>query len=137
MNLYPKQTFRTEVVDLPITPLHYPLSYFINKLDKHLSLPGLIVGSMFPDLENPFIVLILGTQVPNRLVLHSIFGAVTIGAIFAVTLTVKIYPYLVTSLLHVNKERVKTKMQTLLRAIRFSSCRHSLPCSAGFHEPPI
>jgi len=55
-------------------------------------LPGLIVGSMFPDLENSFIVLILGTQVPNRLILHSIFRAATIGTFLAVTFTVKIYP---------------------------------------------
>ena len=105
---------KPEVVDLPVTPLHYPLAYFINKLDSRLSLPGLIVGSMFPDLENPFIVLILGTQVPNRLVLHSIFGAATIGTFLAVIFTVKIYPYLVSSLFHVNKERVKTKCKLSL-----------------------
>ena len=64
---------------------------------------------MFPDLENPFIMLFLGTEVPNRLVLHSIFGAATIGTFLGVIVTVKIYPYLVSSLFRVNKERVKTK----------------------------
>ena len=67
------------------------------------------MGSMFPDLENPFLVLFLGTEIPHRLVLHSIFGAATIGTFLAVIFTVKIYPYLVSSLFHVNKERVKSK----------------------------
>jgi membrane-bound metal-dependent hydrolase YbcI (DUF457 family) len=69
---------------------------------------------MFPDLENLFIMLFLGTEVPNRLVLHSIFGAVTIGTFFAVIVTVTIYPYIVTSLFHVNKEHVKTKCKLSL-----------------------
>ena len=94
---------------MPLTPLHHPLAYFIYKLDKRLSLPGLIVGSMFPDLENPFIMLFLGGEFPNRLVLHSLFGAATIGTILAVIFTVAIYPYLVSSLFQVNKEQVKTK----------------------------
>lgn len=99
---------------MPVTPLHYPLAYFIYKLDKRLSLPGLIVGCMFPDLEIPFIVLFLGTQVPNRLVLHSIFGAATVGTFLAVIFTVTIYPYLVSSLFRVNKERVKSKCKLSL-----------------------
>ncbi len=69
---------------------------------------------MFPDLENPFLVLFLGTEVPHRLVLHSIFGAATIGTFLAVIFTVKIYPYLVSSLFHVNKERVKRKCKLSL-----------------------
>jgi len=69
---------------------------------------------MFPDLENPFIMFFLGTEVPNRLVLHSIFGAATIGTFLAVIFTVKIYPYLISGLFHVNKERVKTKCKLSL-----------------------
>lgn len=94
---------------MPVTPLHHPIAYFIHKLDKRFSLPGLIVGSMFPDLENPFIMLFLGNDVPNRLVLHSIFGAATLGTFLAVIFTAKIYPHLVSSLFHVNKEQVKNK----------------------------
>ena len=99
---------------MPVTPLHHPIAYFIYKLDKRLSLPGLIVGCMFPDLENPFILLFFGSDVPNRLVLHSIFGAATLGVFLAVIFTVKVYPYLVSSLFHVNKERVKTKCKLSL-----------------------
>ena len=101
-------------LDLPVTPLHHPIAYFIHKIDKRFSLPGLIVGSMFPDLENPFIMLFLGTEVPNRLVLHSLFGAATIGTFLAVIFTVKIYPYLVTRLFHVNKQRVENKCKLSL-----------------------
>ncbi|MCW8802128.1 MAG: DUF4184 family protein, partial [Candidatus Bathyarchaeota archaeon] len=97
-----------------VTPLHHPIAYFIYKLDKRFSLPGLVVGCMFPDLENPFIMLFFGSDVPNRLVLHSIFGAATLGVFLAVIFTVKVYPYLVSSLFHVNKERVKTKCKLSL-----------------------
>ena len=109
IKLYSKTNILENELDLPVTPLHHPLAYFIYRLHKSLSLPGLIVGSMFPDLEKPFLVLFLGTEIPHRLVLHSIFGAATIGTFLAVIFTVKIYPYLVSSLFHVNKERVKSK----------------------------
>jgi len=99
---------------LPVTPLHHPLAYFLYRLNKNLSLPGLIVGSMFPDLEIPFILLFLGTEVPHRLVLHSLFGAATIGTFLAVIFTVKIYPNLVSSLFRVNKKRLKTKCKLSL-----------------------
>ena len=94
---------------LPLTPLHHPIAYLIYKLDKRLSLPGLIVGCMFPDLENPFIWLLLGTQVPNRMILHSLLGSATIGTFLAVIVTVRVYPYLVTRLFHVDKQRVESK----------------------------
>lgn len=95
--------------NLPLTPLHYPVAYFIYRIDKRFSLPGLIVGCMFPDLEIPLIGLILGTQVPNRMVLHSILGASTVGTFLAVIATVRVYPYFVTHLFHVNKLQVESK----------------------------
>ncbi|PVX24969.1 MAG: hypothetical protein CW691_05940 [Candidatus Bathyarchaeum sp.] len=94
---------------MPLTPLHHPLAYFIYKLHKQLSLPGLIVGCMFPDLEIPCMVLFFGTQGPNRMVLHSILGAATIGTFLAVIVTVRIYPYIVSRLFHVDKQRVENK----------------------------
>ncbi len=94
---------------MPLTPLHHPLAYLIYKLDKRLSLPGLIVGCMFPDLEIPFILLLLGTQVPNRMILHSLVGSVTIGTFLAVIVTIRIYPYLVSRLFNFDKEKVESK----------------------------
>lgn len=94
---------------MPLTPLHHPIAYFIYKLDKRFSLPALIVGSMFPDLEIPFILLLFGTQVPRHMVLHSLLGSATIGTFLALTVTVLVYPTLVSRLFHVDKKRVKSK----------------------------
>jgi len=94
---------------LPLTPLHYPIAYFIYKIDKRLSLGGLIVGCMFPDLEIPFMALLFGSQVPNRMILHSLLGATTIGTFLAVIFTVRVYPTLVSRLFHIEKEKVESK----------------------------
>lgn len=94
---------------MPVTPLHHPIAYFISKLHKRLSLPGLIVGSMLPDLEVPFIVLLYGTEVPHRMVLHSLLGSATLGTLLGVIVTVMIYPVLVSRLFHVDKKKVENK----------------------------
>ena len=94
---------------MPLTPLHHPLAYFIYKLDKRLSLPGLIVGCMIPDLEIPFIVLFLGTDIPNRMILHSILGSITFGTFFGVIIAVRAYPYIVNRIFHVDKKKVENK----------------------------
>jgi len=104
---------------LPLTPLHHPIAYFIYKLDKRFSLPGLIVGCMFPDLEIPFILLLFGTQVPRHMVLHSLLGAATLGTFLALIVTVSVYPPLVSHLFHVDKKRVKSKCR-LSFALGFS-----------------
>ena len=104
---------------LPLTPLHHPIAYFIYKLDKRLSLPGLIVGCMFPDLETPFMWLLLGTQVPNRMILHSLVGSATLGTVLAVIFTVRVYPPLVSRLFHVDNETVESKCK-LSSALVFS-----------------
>jgi len=85
------------------------LAYIIYKLGGKLSLPGLVVGSMLPDLEIPFMVLLLGTQVPNRMVLHSLLGAVTVGTTSALAITVWIYPRLTSTIFPIDKLKVKEK----------------------------
>ena len=72
-------------------------------------MPGLIVGSMFPDLEVPFIVLLSGTEVPHRMVLHSLLGSVTIGTVFGIIVTVMVYPAVVSRLFLVDKKKVESK----------------------------
>jgi hypothetical protein len=104
---------------LPVTPLHHPIAYFIYRLDKRLSLPGLVVGCMFPDIEIPFMILLFGTQVPSHLVLHSLLGSATIGTFLALIVTVQVYPPLVSRLFHVDKKRVKSKCK-LSFAVFFS-----------------
>jgi membrane-bound metal-dependent hydrolase YbcI (DUF457 family) len=94
---------------LPVTPFHYPIAYVIYKLGGKLSLPAVIVGSMVPDLEIPFIVLLLGTDVPHRLVLHSLLGTVTAGTILSVAITVLVYPWLTSALFPIDKRKIKEK----------------------------
>jgi hypothetical protein len=96
---------------LPFTPLHYPIAYLIHKLGGNLNLPGLIVGSMIPDLEIPFIVLIFGVDGPNRLVLHSLLGSATLGTLLATIITIKLYPVLISSFFGVSKEKVEGRCQ--------------------------
>ncbi len=94
---------------MPLTPLHHPIAYFIYKLDKRFSLPGLVVGCMFPDLEIPVMALLFGTQIPNRLILHSLLGSATIGTLLALIVTIRVYPPMVSRLFHVDKKKVESK----------------------------
>jgi membrane-bound metal-dependent hydrolase YbcI (DUF457 family) len=99
---------------MPITPLHYPVAYVLSKLHKKLTLPGLTVGAMFPDLEVPLLFLLFGT---DRLVLHSLLGAATIGTMLSVTFTVSIYPILISYLFGIDVEKVKEKTRLSLNLI--------------------
>jgi len=67
------------------------------------------VGSMVPDLEIPFIILLVGTEVPHRLVLHSLLGALTVGTILSVAITVLVYPRLTSAVFPIDKLKVKEK----------------------------
>jgi membrane-bound metal-dependent hydrolase YbcI (DUF457 family) len=94
---------------LPITLLHHPIAYLIYRVNSWLILPGLIVGSMFPDLEIPFIILIFGNQGISRMIMHSLIGSITIGTFFATIFTIKIYPTIVYHLFHVDKEKIQSQ----------------------------
>jgi len=52
---------------------------------------------------------LFGTQVPNRMILHSLVGSATIGTFLALIVTVRIYPSLVSCLFHVDKKKVESK----------------------------
>jgi len=64
---------------------------------------------MFPDLEIPVIVLLFGTRVPNRMILHSLLGSATLGTFLALIVTIRVYPPLVSRLFHVDKKKVESK----------------------------
>ncbi len=74
-----------------------------------LSLPALIVGSLVPDLEVPFIYLWSGTWAQDRMVLHSLIGGLTLGTLISVAFTVLVYELLASSFLPIDKKRVKEK----------------------------
>jgi membrane-bound metal-dependent hydrolase YbcI (DUF457 family) len=102
---------------LPVTPFHYPVAYVLYKLGGKLSLPALVVGSMVPDLEIPFIVLLFGNSVPNHLLLHSLLGALTLGTVLATAITVLIYPKLTSAIFPVDKLKVKEKCRFSLSLV--------------------
>jgi len=90
------------------------MAYVLYKLHKKLTLPGLTVGSMFPDLEIPVLFLVFGT---DRLVLHSLLGAATIGTMLSVTFTITLYPILISYVFGLDEEQVKEKTRLSLSLI--------------------
>src|SRR3989337_1996304 len=64
---------------------------------------------MLPDLEIPIMVMLFGFQVPNRMILHSLIGALTIGTVLAAAITIWIYPTLTSKIFPINKLEVKEK----------------------------
>ena len=61
-----------------VTPLHYLIAYGLYKLSRRrLSLLGLVVGSVVPDLEVPVFYALYGPP-RDRLVLHSMLGGALI-----------------------------------------------------------
>ena len=94
---------------MPVTPFHYPIAYLSYKLGGKLSLPGLVVGSMLPDIEIPIMFMLFGTQTPNRMILHSLSGATTVGTALVTAITIWIYPTLTSTIFPINKLKVKEK----------------------------
>jgi len=84
------------------------MAYLLNGWQRKLSLPALMVGTMTSDLEIPFVWLSTG-GLYNRLVLHSLLGAVFLGTLIAVLLTVFAYPIAVSSVFRLDKEEVEEK----------------------------
>jgi len=74
---------------------------------------------MFPDLEIPAIMLLFGTRIPNRMILHSLLGSATLGTFLALIVTVLVYPPLVSYIFHVDKKKVESKCK-LSFAVIFS-----------------
>jgi len=64
---------------------------------------------MLPDLEIPVILPLVGFQGPNRMVLHSLLGGMTVGTLLALAITVWIYPSVASRILTVSKLRVGEK----------------------------
>jgi membrane-bound metal-dependent hydrolase YbcI (DUF457 family) len=92
--------------NMPITPLHYPLAFGLSKTNKRLLLPGVIVGSVIPDIEVP-LMWVFFPSLPDHLFLHSLVGAVTVGTLLAVLVTWLLYPPIISSLFRVDKNDLK------------------------------
>ncbi|MHA2059696.1 MAG: DUF4184 family protein [Candidatus Ranarchaeia archaeon] len=99
---------------MPLTPLHLPVAYVLYTAikryfpqNKNVSLPGLLVGSVFPDLEIIFAYLLSQGSVYFRTVLHSLLGATIIGTALAFLSVVFLYPPLVSSIFSIEKQKIK------------------------------
>jgi len=90
---------------LPITPLHYPFAFVISKTDKRLSLPALVVGSVMPDIEIPFMWVFFST-LPDHLFLHSLVGAATLGTVLTILVTRFLYAPIVSTFFDVDRSEL-------------------------------
>ncbi len=94
---------------MPVTPLHYPLAYVISRLSRKLSLPGLFVGSVMPDIEVPFMWFFLTGVLPDHFILHSLVGAVTLGIVLSVVAVRLLYPALVSSIFRIDRKPLESR----------------------------
>jgi len=93
---------------MPATPLHCSVAYLINRWKPQLSLPALLVSSMVPDLEIPILFLVTG-GFRDRLVLHSLLGAATLGTFLSALLTVFFYPPAVSFFFKLDRKKVEER----------------------------
>ncbi len=93
---------------MPITPIHCSIAYLARAVKPQLSLPALLVSTMAPDLEIPFIYVITRGQY-SRLALHSVLGAVTLATMLAIFLTVFVYSPLVSYLFKLDNKTVRER----------------------------
>ena len=91
---------------MPVTPLHYPAAYGLSKIDRRLSFPGLIVGSVVPDLEVPILWFFFSGILPDHLILHSFIGALTLGTLIAVVTTRFLYAPIISFFFGVNRTKL-------------------------------
>ncbi len=91
---------------MPITPLHYPLAFGLSKTSKKLQLPGLVVGSVIPDIEVP-LMWIFFSDLPDHFLLHSLVGAVSVGTLLAVVVTWLLYPPIISTIFQVDRNELK------------------------------
>ncbi|MBD3407575.1 MAG: DUF4184 family protein [Candidatus Lokiarchaeota archaeon] len=89
---------------MPVPPLHYPFSFGISKLWR-FSLPGLIVGSVIPDIECLFLWIFF-PSLPDHLFLHSFIGGLTVGTGLAILVTHFIYAPLMPRIFNIDKRQM-------------------------------
>jgi len=92
---------------MPVTPLHYVVAYFVSKWKGSLSFPGLIVGSVSPDLD--MLIYLFIDNPHGREILQSLFGVATIGTVLSVLFTVYLYPTVVSGIFRIDKRMVKER----------------------------
>ncbi len=99
-------TISRDKVIMPITPLHYPLAFSLSKTNRRLLLPGVVVGSVIPDIEVP-LMWVFFSDLPDHLFLHSLVGAVSVGTLLAVLVTWLLYPPIISTIFRVDRNDLK------------------------------
>ena len=124
---------------MPYTPIHCSIAYLARAIRPQLSLPALLVSTMAPDLEIPFLYVITGGQY-SRLVLHSLLGAVTLGTALSMILTVFAYPPIVSCLFKLDLKTVRDRCRfsrSLIAVCLVGSLSHVLIDSLHHEYNPI
>lgn len=93
---------------MPYTPIHCSIAYLARQFKPKLSLPAMLVSTMAPDLEIPFIYVATSGQY-SRLVLHSFLGAVTLATSLSVILVTFAYSPLISYLFKIDYKTVKDR----------------------------
>ena len=94
---------------MPSSLGHFGVAYMIHRLKKTLSLPALIVSSIFPDIDTLIYFLTNRSFDIGRELFHSFVGMGTLGTFISVLLTVLVYPKVVSIFFRVNKEEAEQK----------------------------
>lgn len=125
-----------EVVNTPASPLHYPLAYLLYRISpRRLDLPALVVGAVIPDLEIVFFELWGRPGGIDRLILHSLFGAVVLCPAPVVVLRWVVYAPLARSIFRV--EIGHKRMELLLLSGAGGAVSHVLLDVPGHPYNPL
>lgn len=97
---------------MPITPFHMTVAWAFHRLTGRRSLqPALLIGSMVPDLEIPFLVL-AGYKYPyTRLVLHSFIGGALFGTIITVLILYSVFPYVASIFTRISFKEIRNMFE--------------------------
>ena len=87
---------------MPAVFLHSSFAYVMKRLNPTFSLPALLVGSIMPDIEVPILYYFTNGEV-DRLLFHSVIGAVTVGTFVSVGIVVFVYPSFISWLFRIDK----------------------------------
>ncbi|MCS7119924.1 MAG: DUF4184 family protein [Nitrososphaerota archaeon] len=84
---------------------HYTLAYLIHRVERRLSLPALLIGSVLPDLD--IILAILTDGLWMRGLFHSIIGGGMIVAFLSIPVTVHLYPLIASLFVRMRREDLR------------------------------
>jgi len=120
---------------MPAIFLHSTFAYLINRCSPQFSLPALLVGTLLPDVEVPILYFLTDGAI-DRLLFHSIIGAVTVGTFVSVAIVLIIYPHFVSFFFRIDKKDVEKKCRfsgTLFGLCMIGNLSHVL-IDATHHE---